>query len=457
VTRWFERTDRSSSGTERDTAVTTHILDEPIVNAAPRGATTLSPVLPIVGGLAAGAALAVALLLGPASSGSEPLVTGSVSFAFGLGWGLMAWLSTRASAQPQSWMAVPALCLGSIGLFLIVVQPGPALMDSLACIWPPAVAILAVWMVAQVRHHLSGRSRWLVVPVIATLLLFAVGGAVTTVTAATRSSVAAAGQMVDVGGHRLYLECIGSGSPTVVLQAGLGEASASWARIAPLIAASARVCAYDRAGHGRSDEAGPQDGIALATDLHTLLEGAGEAEPYVLVGHSSGGAYVRVFAERYPDEIAGMVLLDAQPADAFDALPGYPAFYEGYRRVATLAPSLARVGLLGPMLGLPADQSTTPAARAGRDEIRSLPAALQQAQALTSLADRPLIVVTAGSGQQTGWLEAQAKLPDLSTNSAQRILDAATHTSLISGADASTSTQAILDVVASIQSGTAVR
>jgi pimeloyl-ACP methyl ester carboxylesterase len=352
---------------------------------------------------------------------------------------------------------VPALFLGSIGVFLIVAQPGPAAMDVLAWIWPPALLVLAVWMVMQVRHHLRGRSRWIVIPVIATLLAVSVGGAVTTVSAATRSSVVAPGRMIDVGGHRLYLECVGSGSPTVILQAGLGEASTEWARIAPTIAASTTVCAYDRAGHGRSDEAGPQDGIALAADLHTLLERAGVAGPYVLVGHSSGGAYVRVFADRYQGEVAGMVLLDAQPADAFDALPGYPAFYEGYRRVATLAPLLGRIGVLGPMLGLPADQSTSQAARGARDEIRSLPAALQQAQALTSVGDRPLIVVTAGSGQQDGWFEAQDELPKLSTNSVHRVLDTATHTSLITGADAEVSAQAILDVVAATRRGTPLR
>ncbi len=120
------------------------------------------------------------------------------------------------------------------------------------------------------------------------------------------------------------------------------------------------------------------------------------AGPYVLVGHSSGGAYVRVFADRYPDQVAGMVLLDAQPADAFTALPDYPTTYQILRTVYSLSPSLARIGLLGPILGLPADQSTPAAARGARDEIVALPAALQQAQALTSLGDRPLIVVTAG-------------------------------------------------------------
>jgi pimeloyl-ACP methyl ester carboxylesterase len=436
----------------------THILGGFPVNVASRNTSTRSPVFVIVGSLAAGALLAVASLLGPASGGSEPLVTGSVLFAFGLGWGLMAVLTTRFSAQPQTWMAVPAVCLGSIGLGLIVFQPGPAVMDLLSWVWPPALALLAIWMVAQVRRQLRGRGRWFVVPVIATLLVFAVGGAIATVSAANGLGASAqTGRMIDVSGRRLYIECSGTGSPVVVLQSGLLESSAYWGRIAPAVAASTTVCAYDRASHGRSDEAGSQDGIALATDLHTLLERAGVPGPYVLVGHSSGGPYVRVFAARYPDQIAGMVLLDAQPADAFSALPDYPAFYQNYRRVATLSPSLARIGLLGPILGLPADQSTPAAARGARDEVFALPAALQQALAFTSLGDRPLIVVTAGSGQQTGWLEAQDRLPGLSTNSSHRVLPAATHTSIISGVDAEASSQAILDVVSSLRTGTTVR
>jgi hypothetical protein len=152
-----------------------------------------------------------------------------------------------------------------------------------------------------------------------------------------------------------------------------------------------------------------------------------------------------------------MVLLDAQPADAFSELPDYPAFYQNYRRVLTLAPSLARIGLVAPLLGLPADQSTPTAARGARDEILALPAALQQAQAFTSLGDRPLIVVTAGSGQQAGWLEAQDRMPNLSTNSTHRVLPAATHTSIIGGVDAEASSQAILDVVSSLRTGMAVR
>ena len=428
------------------------------MTASSRRTGTRSPVPAILCGLIAGALLAVVLVLGPASDGSEPAITGSVLLAFGFGWGLMAWLTTRFSDQPQRWMAVPAVALASTGILLVALQPGPAAMDILGWIWPPAIAILAIWAIAQISRRLRGRGRWLVVPVTAVLLVLAAGGTIATLSAATAPGAStASGGMTDVGGRSLYLECTGNGSPTVILQAGLGEASASWARIAPAVASSTRTCAYDRAGHGRSDEAGPQDGLALAADLHTLLERAGITGPYVLVGHSSGGNYVRVFADRYPAEVAGMVLLDAQPADAFTALPDYPAFYQGYRRVGTLSPSLARVGLLAPVLGLTAGQSTPAAARGGRDEILVLPAALEQAQALTSLGDRPLGVVSAGSGQQAGWLAAQDELPRLSTNSSHHVLDAATHTSLLTGDDAPMSVQAILDVVASVRSSVALR
>jgi len=433
------------------------ILGGILMNDSSRSSSR-SPVLAIFGSLVAGAALAVALTVTLASGGSEPLVTGSVLFAFGLGWGLMTLLSTRFSAQPQAWTALPAIVLGSIGLVLIAFQPGPAVMDVLSWVWPPALVALAIWMVIQVRGHLRGRSRWLVAPVIATLLVFAIGGGLATISAAASSTVpSATGRMIDVGGHRLYIECTGSGGPAVILQAGLGASSSSWAGIAPAVAETTTVCSYDRAGHGRSDEAGPQDGVALATDLHTLLERAGVPGPYILVGHSSGGPYVRVYAARYPEHVAGMVLLDAQPADAFTALPNYPGFYSTFRTVATLSPSLARIGLLGPLLGLSADESTLAAARGGRDEFLVLPTALQQSSALTSIGDRPLIVVTAAAEADAGWVAAQDNLPRLSTASVHRVLAAATHNSLISGADAGASSQAILDVVASIRAGTAIR
>jgi pimeloyl-ACP methyl ester carboxylesterase len=418
-----------------------------------------SPVPAIFGSVIVGLVLAVVLVLVQAASASEASITGSVLLAFGFGWGLMALLTTRFGSQPQAWARVPGAVLAAMGLGLVVLQPGPGVMDALGWLWPPAIALLGIWMIVQVRRQLRGRGRWIVMPVIATLLVFALGGGIVTIRSAIGPGASSTcGRLVDVGGHRLYIECTGSGSPAVVLQSGLGESSSYWSRIAPAVAESTTVCVYDRADHGRSDAvAGPQDGIALATGLHTLLERAGVPEPYVLVGHSSGGPYVRVFADRYPNEVAGMVLLDAQPADAFSALPDYPGTYEGLRMAYGLGPSLARVGLLGIALGVPADQSTPAAARGARDELAVLPSVLQQAQALTSLGDRPLIVVTAGSGHQAGWLAAQDAMASLSTSSVHRVVAAGTHTSLISGVDAPASTQAILDVLESIRTGSVLR
>jgi pimeloyl-ACP methyl ester carboxylesterase len=98
------------------------------------------------------------------------------------------------------------------------------------------------------------------------------------------------GASYDVGGHRLHLNCTGTGSPTVVLENGLSETSPLWSAITAQVSRTTRICAYDRVGQGWSDDvAHRQDGIAVAIDLHTLLARAGEHGPYVLAGHSSGG------------------------------------------------------------------------------------------------------------------------------------------------------------------------
>lgn len=418
-----------------------------------------SPVLGMLGSIAAGVALALALVFGPASGGSEPTVTGSVLLAFGVGWGLMAYATTRFSSQPQPWMLVPATGLGVVGFALVVGQPGPAVMDLAGWVWPPAIAGLGIWMISQARSHLRGGGRWLILPVIATLVISGIGGGLATLAGvAGRSEPPRTGQLIDVGGRQLYIECRGTGSPVVVLQAGMNGSATDWSRIAPGVAESTMVCAYDRAGHGWSDpSAEPQDGMALASDLHILLERADIAGPYVLVGHSSGGPYVRTFAARYPDEVAGMVLVDAQPADAFTALPDYPSFYGPYRTALTLAPSLARVGLGILLLSSPSDPAGVRTAMSMRNEVVALPTALQQAEALQTLGDRPLVVLSAGSGNQAGWSTAQERMVQLSENVAHRVIPAATHDSLLVGADASASAQAVLDVMTAVRTGSRVR
>jgi pimeloyl-ACP methyl ester carboxylesterase len=125
-----------------------------------------------------------------------------------------------------------------------------------------------------------------------------------------------AANRVDVGGYHLYLQCLGTGSPTVVLEAGLDEPAEAWGLVPAAVARFTRVCAYDRAGVGGSD-AGPRPrtSVTIATALHTLLQRAGVPDPYVLVGHSIGGFHVRVYAHRYPGEVVGLVLVDASHPD----------------------------------------------------------------------------------------------------------------------------------------------
>ncbi|MEO3776559.1 alpha/beta hydrolase [Micromonospora sp. B11E3] len=135
----------------------------------------------------------------------------------------------------------------------------------------------------------------------------------------------APGRLVDVGGHRLHLNCTGAAgdAPTVVFEAGLGESSTTWATVQGKLAdtAGVRACSYDRAGYAWS-ESGPgrRDAGRLAEELHTLLDRAGERGPFILVGHSVGGFVVRLFADRWPAETAGMVLVDVTDERAVGAL-----------------------------------------------------------------------------------------------------------------------------------------
>jgi pimeloyl-ACP methyl ester carboxylesterase len=120
----------------------------------------------------------------------------------------------------------------------------------------------------------------------------------------------AQGQRIDIGGRSLYLDCRGSGGPTIVLEAGSGADSSSWSSVQDELASTTRTCAYDRAGRGRSDP-GPRQTLREAVhDLRTLLAVAGEQPPFVAVGHSLGGAYGRALAATGGD-VVGLVLVDS--------------------------------------------------------------------------------------------------------------------------------------------------
>ena len=128
------------------------------------------------------------------------------------------------------------------------------------------------------------------------------------------------GQMVDVGGHRLLLQCAGVGWPPVVLDAGLSDTSTSsdWAPIQQSVAAFTQCCGYDRAGLGASEPGhGQRTSLQAVEELHILLHKVRIAGPFVIVGHSLGGLHAQLFAVRYPDEVAGLVLVDATHEDHF--------------------------------------------------------------------------------------------------------------------------------------------
>jgi pimeloyl-ACP methyl ester carboxylesterase len=125
----------------------------------------------------------------------------------------------------------------------------------------------------------------------------------------------AQGERVVVEGRSTYLDCRGTGSPTVILEAGAGGGAGSWAPVLEPIARVTRTCGYDRPGLGSSDSRGVRTLEAAAADLRALLEAAGEPPPYVVVGHSLGGAYARVFAAVHRDEVPAIVLLDSFDPD----------------------------------------------------------------------------------------------------------------------------------------------
>ena len=205
--------------------------------------------------------------------------------------------------------------------------------------------------------------------------------------------------------------------------------------------------------------------MTVATDLRALLDRAHVPGPFVLVGHSSGAQYVRIFAGQYPEQVAGMVLLDGQPAEAFEGLPAYPTFYNGFRRISALFPTLARLGVgrlvVHADLALPQPardiqrlhHASPRFYRSLRDEFAELPTSLAQARSCRNLGDRPLVVVTAERDALAGWLPLQNRMATLSTNSRHRVVPY-THDALVTDqAAAQASTDAIRDVVHAVRSG----
>jgi len=135
----------------------------------------------------------------------------------------------------------------------------------------------------------------------------------------------APGQLVDIGGRHLHLYRTGHGSPTVILESGLGWGLGTWRDVQAGAAEFTQVCSYDRAGYGWSDpDPSPRTSSEIVRDLHTLLQKAGVQPPYVLVGHSIGGLYMQLYAATYPSDVSGMVLLDSSHEEQGHDPPSRP-------------------------------------------------------------------------------------------------------------------------------------
>jgi pimeloyl-ACP methyl ester carboxylesterase len=315
------------------------------------------------------------------------------------------------------------------------------------------------------------------------LLALAASGAIYQLgaTAMDRRSHPAPGQLIDVDGSQLHLHCSGEGSPTVILEAAAAATSAHWSWVQPDVATGTRVCTYDRAGMGWSDPGPkPRDGHQIATELHTVLTRAGVPGPYVLVGHSFGGLYVRTYAAAYPGEVAGMVLVDATHPDLWKHLPtklSTPPDQQPLGTFPILAGlGLVRLGLFDPFpvdSDLPAKQraelaalhASTSSVATIADELGAFSATAAQVREAPHLGGTPLVVLTsedayvAYSGELDAqanrvWKDLQSELATLSSNSVHREIADTTHESLVNRErDAQATSAAIRHVIEAVRTG----
>jgi pimeloyl-ACP methyl ester carboxylesterase len=310
-------------------------------------------------------------------------------------------------------------------------------------------------MTAHLRsRHIGRRVGIVLLGLVGLIMVLAAGGATyeAIMAAGDDERYPARGQLVDVGGSRLHIYCVGDGSPTVVLDAGLGGFSLDWSLVQPQLAGSTRVCTYDRAGYGWSDP-NPRSRTPgqIADELHTLLVNAGIQGPYVLVGHSAGGKHVRLFADRHLQDVTGMVFVDARHeyVDANRSAGALAAEHKQQRRFQRVIWILARIGLVRPFWAAlwpkfwPTTENLTPETRAEIGVLQARPQQIRtvlredalktddnaQLSAAASLGDRPLIVLAAGETVKNDpvWLPAQQHLARLSSNAKLIVVDGSDH------------------------------
>jgi len=256
------------------------------------------------------------------------------------------------------------------------------------------------------------------------------------------------GRLVDVGGRNMHIHCTGDGSPTVILDSGLGDSYLSWRKVQPEIAKFSRVCSYDRAGLGFSDPSSqPRTSKVVAEELHALLQAASVPPPYVIVGHSMGGYNVRLYASIYRSDIVGMVLVDASHPDQENRFPPELKNMEGsWHREAEFIAYTMPFGVPR-LLSLCDNDPATRAAdcnwRASREqlaEINAFPGSAAETAATGSLGDLPLAVLSHDPDKPSSdlppdlarptneaWERMQVELSHLSTCGTQTIAKNSAH------------------------------
>ena len=249
------------------------------------------------------------------------------------------------------------------------------------------------------------------------------------------------GKLITVGAHRLHLHCTGHGTPTVIMDAGLGGNSVDWIQVQPALALETRVCTYDRAGNGWSESGPlPRTSKRIALELHTLLENSDVPSPYVLVGHSFGGYNMRMFANRYPGETAGLVLVDASHEDQYRRFRQKGIELNIAPRGRFVLRSTPRVPA-----GMPAEAravsqallSRSKALLAVQAELSAFVDSAEQVRQASDLPDVPLMVITRGkrlypttekgNRMERLWQELQDDLVNLTSHGSQVIAESSGH------------------------------
>lgn len=245
------------------------------------------------------------------------------------------------------------------------------------------------------------------------------------------------GMMINLGMHRMYIDCRGFGQPTVLIDVGLADASVNWLPVMASVQHETRICLYDRAGYGWSDPGpGERTTAQITYELHALLELANVPPPYVLVGHSFGGFTARYFATKYPDETVGVVLVESSHPDQVQRLAELDKLPDEKRRITIGRNSNPPDYLTDMEKKWFFLNSSRKAIFAQMDELKYFSGSAEQVKTAGPFPDIPLAVITRGVTQlpaidgkslEDEWRSMQADLTRLSRQSWQTIVDGSGH------------------------------